>query len=76
MNKPCPMCKGRPVTTMESRVKDQPCELCGGQGWVDPDRICTCGRPAVILIGKDKYTCTRNACIATAIGPQPAGLGA
>lgn len=77
MKKPCPMCKGRPVTTMQSRIKDSPCELCGGDGVVDPDRMCKCGRPAVVPIGNDKYTCTRGQCIEKALNPvSHGGLGA
>lgn len=71
MKKKCPMCKGRPVTTMESHIKDRECELCGGQGALDPDVVCKCGRPAVVPVGVGKFTCTRSACIEKALGLEP-----
>lgn len=75
MKKPCPMCKSRPVTTMETHIKDRMCELCGGQGWVDNEKQCKCGRPAVVKVKENTFTCTRNACIEKALAPV-IGMGA
>lgn len=62
VKKPCPMCKGRPVVTMQTDIRDRACELCGGRGYVEPELMCRCGRPAVIPVN-GTVVCTRNACI-------------
>lgn len=61
MIKPCPICKGRPVNTVLSRLINGVCELCNGLGKVDTEKICECGRPATkTLAGKE--VCTRYEC--------------
>jgi hypothetical protein len=57
----CPICAGREVNDVKAHFKSGPCNLCGGTGHVDPDKVCICGRPAVLQIEGTKV-CTRVEC--------------
>lgn len=57
----CPMCGGRPTNSVFARLRNPPCDFCGGGGKVDTELVCSCGRPAVRKTnGKDH--CTRFEC--------------
>lgn len=58
----CPVCQGRPVNHPKSWRQSGPCELCGGRGVVDPDKICGCGRPVVGTI-EGKGVCSYISCV-------------
>lgn len=43
----CPMCRGRQTNNVFARIISGPCDYCGGQGKLETNRMCECGRPAV-----------------------------
>lgn len=57
----CPMCQGRPVNYPMTRVKNPPCDFCGGQGEVNTELSCKCGRPATRKTNGINH-CTRFEC--------------
>lgn len=57
----CPICQARPVNNPRVQFLNPPCDLCGGRGFVDPDDVCKCGRPAVHTANKLRV-CTRWEC--------------
>jgi ferredoxin-thioredoxin reductase catalytic subunit len=61
MIEPCPLCKGRLTNSPKARISNPPCDYCAGHGMVDTDRVCKCGRPAV-LVTNGQMHCTLFAC--------------
>ena len=62
----CPQCKDRPVVSPSVQLLDMPCDMCDGEGFVDTECVCECGRPAVRVIA-DTMTCTKWECIELAL---------
>lgn len=68
----CPMCFGKPLCQPLARTYDGPCDYCGGDGLVDTESVCKCGRPGIRLV-EGVMVCTRFTCI-TAILDKKKGV--
>lgn len=55
------MCHGRGVNNVKAQFMNPACDLCGGRGTVDTEKICKCGRPAIRIVGNEEI-CTHIMC--------------
>jgi hypothetical protein len=69
MKQVCPNCKGRFVLKAFSQKGENPCELCDGTGFVNPDYVCECGRPGMKTAGA-VVVCTQEQCFERATAEQ------
>lgn len=64
---PCPICKGKVYTGVFVQNREEPCQMCGGHGFVFPDVVCICGRPAMTETA-NTLTCGRQGCVDKILG--------
>lgn len=69
MREVCPNCRGRFVLDAFAQKRENPCGLCDGSGFVNPDYVCDCGRPGMITAGAI-VVCTQEQCFERAMKDQ------
>jgi len=62
IKKPCPRCRGKVFVDIFAQKDFPKCDMCAGKGFIYPEILCVCGRPAMVE-NENVLTCGREACI-------------
>lgn len=65
--KPCPICRGKVNIGIFTQNRDEACDMCKGHGFIYPDIVCVCGRPAMAQTA-NTLTCGRKGCVDKTLG--------